>query len=415
MNNLRLRKVLQIKTKVVWWFLAIFILSFIVRAMFLIFVFGVETPLRGDEPDYNRVAVHFQSGNFWNAFPEGPSSYRAPFLPLQLSVLYSVMGIDTGLGRWCMVIISSLVAPMLYLVGMRFQQKQVIAMLAGAVWALYPPSIFMSCWLLTETNAALLMVIGLGCFLWTAQSKAPWPALITGIIWGLWTLNRPQLLFLPFALLVSQAVLRRRTTWHWAWNRWLICLLAVAVTMSPWIVRNYIIHGVFIPVTTQGGLTLAIANGSLNNPIVQKGGYYKNPKLYALVRNAPESEWNKIGMEFSFRHLRENAHLLPKAVLHRAINFWTFRPNPYKPHLTRNDWIMLFVWLPILLFFLVSFFKWPWQNDWPALVMIFYAFIFALPFAGFPRFRFPVDPLIIMRAIVGLWGTIGWILNRKTV
>jgi hypothetical protein len=49
----------------------------------------------------------------------------------------------------------------------------------------------------------------------------------------------------------------------------------------------------------------------------------------------------------------------------------------------------------------------PWQADWPSLAVIAYAFLVTLPFWGTPRFRFPVDPLIILRALVGVDASVG--------
>ena len=157
-----------------------------------------------------------------------------------------------------------------------------------------------------------------------------------------------------------------------------------------------------MPGTSAAGSVIMVSNVPLTHPAIQAGMYFKNSEELQFLAKQPEGMWNSLGLELALRHIGQNLALLLRPLLNRALNFWTPRPNPYDPSWDRNDWIMLVVWLPILMLFLSSFFKWSWRNDWPALVMILYAFIFTLPFWGTPRFRFPVDPLIVLRAMMGL-------------
>jgi len=265
-----------------------------------------------------------------------------------------------------------------------------------------------------ENMAALLSVVSLGAFLGTATKHALWLAMLTGFLWGLSTLNRPVHLLLPFALLSAQLILYRCLTCRWPWNCWLVGLMMVIITMTPWTIRNYHVHGSFMPTTSGMGWMMLMCNATLSHPNVQAGGYYKNPELVQRLEGHSEVERDQMGRQLAIEEIRRSWRVLPRAVISRALNFWTCRPDPFDSSWTRSDWIMLFIWVPVLILFVASFFTWSWSNDWPALVMILYAFIFTLPFWGTPRFRFPVDALIIMRAIAGISATIEWIRNRKT-
>lgn len=413
--KLNVDKIRNDTKKVLWTVLGLFVFSFLIRAVFLVNVTGVHTPLSGDMPDYHNIAVSFLNGNGWNDL-SGKWSYRPPLISAQLAAIYSIFGPDTGLARWHMVIISSVVTPLIFLVALQLLERRFwLAFGVGSLWSLYPPSIFYGSNVLTENMAALLSVASLGSFLWAARKRTFGPAILTGFLWGLSTLNRPIHLLLPFALLCVQLILHRRLTYYWSWKCWVVGLIMLIITMIPWTVRNYVVHESFMPVTSGMGWMMLMCNATLSHPNVQSGGYYKNPDLVQSLKGKNEVERDRIGRQFAMEEIRKNWRLLPRAVISRALNFWTFRPDPFTPSLTHNDWIMLFIWTPVLIFFVASFFAWSWRNDWPALVMILYAFVFILPFWGTLRFRFPVDPLIIMRAIVGLWGTVGWIRNRKTV
>ena len=96
--------------------------------------------------------------------------------------------------------------------------------------------------------------------------------------------------------------------------------------------------------------------------------------------------------------IRKNWRLLPEPLLNRAKHFWTWRPDPYDSTFTTNDLIMAIIWIPILFFFTFSLFNRKVQTSWPALAIIMYVFVTILPFWGSPRFRFPIDSLIIMLA-----------------
>ena len=396
-------------------FITLFFLSLVVRSLFLFFVTGVHIPLSGDMLDYHHIAVSFLNGTGWRDL-SGNWSYRPPLISSQLAVIYYIFGPDTGLARWYMVIVSSLVAPLIFLVARSLLEGRFWTPFSvGILWSFYPPSIFYGSRVLTENMAALLSVASLGSFLWAARKRTFGPAVLTGFIWGLSTLNRPIYLLLPFALLFIQLILHKRLTYGWSWNCWLVGIMMLIVTMTPWTVRNYVVHGTFMPTTSGMGWMMLMCNATLSHPNVQAGGYYKNPDLLQRLEGHSEVERDQIGRKLAMEEIRRNWRLLPRAVINRALNFWTFRPDPLDPSWTRNDRIMLFIWTPVLVFFVASFFIWSWRNDWPALVMILYAFIFTLPFWGTPRFRFPVDALIIMRAIVGLSAIIEWIRNRKII
>ena len=59
------------------------------------------------------------------------------------------------------------------------------------------------------------------------------------------------------------------------------------------------------------------------------------------------------------------------------------------------------IWIPVLLFFIFGIFNLPIRVTLPILLVILYACFMVIPFWGSPRFRFPVDSLIILIAFLG--------------
>ena len=396
-------RLLTQRRTLIYMLVGLFFISFAVRAVYLVEVTGIDWPLEGDEGAYHGIATGFVDGEGWGT--EGGKSERAPLLSFLLSGVYLLTGNSTSAARWAVVLFSSLVAPVLLLTVYRLVGRSDVALLVAGAWVLYPPSIWYSGRILTETTSALLVVGSLGAYLWAAKGHGGWSVLVAGALFGLLALNRATYLFLPFAFLLAQVALSMFGAVEWSWSRreWVVGLAAFAVVMTPWTVRNYIEHGVFLPHTTQGGELLLITNGTLESPLIREGRYFKNPELRRQVglESETEVERDSVSRRLALEEMRRNWHLLPEAVLNRAKNFWTTRPDPYDSTWTTNDWIMLAIWCPTLALFAVSSFVRSWRHYWPALWIILYAFLFTLPFWGTPRFRFPVDALIVTGAAVG--------------
>jgi len=223
-------------------------------------------------------------------------------------------------------------------------------------------------------------------------------------------LNRSSFVLLPFFMLGVQLLLQRAgAEMRLDRRQWLLAFVAVALVLSPWVVRNYLVHGVFMPGESRAGYVLYISNGTLNDPKIQAGKYFKNPDAaWVGSQGATEAETGAMLRRLVIDEIKNNWRLLPRPLFNRAKNFWTTRPDPYDPTWTRNDWIMLFVWAPVLVFFVTSSFVHSWKENWPALAVVLYVFLITLAFWGTPRFRFPVDPILITAAAAGFVEALRW-------
>ena len=303
-----------------------------------------------------------------------------------------------------MITLSSLVAPAIFIVSKTlFNNKLAVSLTAAIIVTFYPPSIYYSNMLLTENAASLFTPLILISYLLTSKTHSFWGAVVSGILWGLAALNRPVFLMLPIFLLISQILLQiisKSTFWRWRFRNWAIGILVMIITIAPWTVHNYLVHEKFVPLHSASGYMMLICNGKLNHPDIQKGLFYYKDKQYETILNDTlnEIEKDEEAMQMALSEIRKNWRLLPEPLLNRAKHFWTWRPDPYDSTFTTNDLIMAIIWIPILFFFTFSLFNRKVQTSWPALAIIMYVFVTILPFWGSPRFRFPIDSLIIMLA-----------------
>ena len=404
-------------TKIIFWLTLFFILSFVIRLILFFAPIESLTALQGDEQAYSSMAESIFNGTGWQDYA-GRSSYLPPLLPIMLALSYQLFEVDHNSAKVLMILLSSFVAPAIFIVSKTlFENKLAVSLMTATIVTFYPPSIYYSNMLLTENAASLFAPLILISYLLTSKTHSFWGTIISGILWGLAALNRPVFLMLPIFLLISQILLQiisRSICWRWRFTNWAIGILVMIITISPWTVHNYLVHDTFVPIHSASGYMMLICNGKLNHPDIQKGLFYYKDKQYETVLNDTlnEIEKDEIAMEMALSEIRENWPLLFKPVLNRAKNFWTWRPDPYDSTFTRNDLVMAIIWIPILFFFTFSLFNRKVQTSWPALAIVLYVFVTILPFWGSPRFRFPIDSLIIMYASFGFIEVISIVLNK---
>ena len=383
--------------------IALFTLALVVRLIYLIVISGLNAPFDGDEIEYHNFATSLSENGEYRT--EKGRATRPPVTPFLISMVYLVTGPDPTAARVLGVVISSLVPGMLYIVGMLFTRNRRVVLLAAFAFTLYPPAIFYAPMILTENLTSLLVITSLGSYLWASQKRTALSVIATGVIWTILGLNRSVFILTPIAFLIIQLIVTRFGTQDWIWSRkmWLIGIAAFVITLSPWIIRNAVILDSFVPTTTRSGALLLMTNGTLDSEEIKSGQYFKNPELFTIDGTGMnEVEIDAIKRKRALDELSENWTQLPQPLFNRAKNFWTFRPDPYDPSLTRNDVIMSVIWIPVLLFFFLSSFVRSWKRNWPILTFILLTFVLTLPFWGTPRFRFPVDSLLILGASTGL-------------
>lgn len=140
---------------------------------------------------------------------------------------------------------------------------------AAGMMAVYPPMIHYSALLMTETLFVFLILAAVFLLLRIESPRGP-GVLAAGVLAGLGALCRPTL----FPFLLPAAV--------WLWRRFrragppALYLLAAALVLLPWTVRNYLRLGRPVLLTSQGGSNLYLANNPLS-----RGGTVSHQELIA--------------------------------------------------------------------------------------------------------------------------------------
>jgi hypothetical protein len=133
------------------------------------------------------------------------------------------------------------------------------ALLMGA---LYLPLVQMPCYIMTECLYTTLLFLGvlLGVHL-LRKVESITLALATGAVLGLCLLTRP--IGLAVASLLALVLLLRHH--HRALPALACVTLAFALCWAPWIARNYVSMGTWIPLSSGGGISIYRANNPKSN------------------------------------------------------------------------------------------------------------------------------------------------------
>ena len=186
----------------------------------------------------------------------GPTAVRGPGYPYLLGGVYAVSGDSRTVGRLVGAALGALTVFLIYLLGRRVWGRRVGLWAAGLA-AVFPPLVLLSRELLSETLFIPLLLAALLCVLNFRRSGGAlrW-AIAAGALCGLAALTRNTAIVLLVVVPVGVWTSRPRFA-----ARSLLApasvLLAAALVIAPWALRNAAEFGRFVPLTTSAGITAA--------------------------------------------------------------------------------------------------------------------------------------------------------------
>lgn len=327
--------------------------------------------------------------------------------PVLLSLIISPFAeLNPHIIRIILVFISSTTTIFVYFLSKTiFHSSKSLRIISSIIWALYPPAIWYSGLILTEALTSLLLIITALTLIKLIYTHKSFPAIYVGISLGLLILTRSSYVFLPFALvsfsILSPYVFKKPL---FTLNQCLLFIFTACIVTSPIIIRNYSSVQSFLPTETRLAYGLIMSNGDFKSTSIRQGGYDKNTeamKKYSELQQqgVSFSDLNKAAKSITIEQLRTNYNLLPEILMHRTINFWGPRPDPFDSEFTNNDIIMVIIWAPILLMFLFSFLWLRSIEFWLIIGILAYVYLTSMIFWCSPRFRFPIDSFIIILSV----------------
>lgn len=235
----------------------IFITALLLRVVFLVLA-GDRFPVSPDTIHrYDRIALNMQAGEGFSLKGK-PTTQSGPFYPALLFLVYGLFGYSALVVRVFLSVIDAAQCVLFYKLAKKYFGTGV-SILTAILLIVSPFSMYSILVASTEVpftflHAALLLLLS-GAFE-AAGYRQFW---YSGFVVGFAALCRGTALSLPFFLAPAFAVAPRRPVKKKVFA-FVFFLVAFTATITPWIVRNYVQFGRFIPVQTMGGVHLYFAS-----------------------------------------------------------------------------------------------------------------------------------------------------------
>ena len=343
----------------------------------------------------------------------GPTAWMTPLFPMLLAGIFRIFGSYT-FHAWLAVVLFNIfcctaACVPLFLVGKKIGG---IALGAGAawLWAIFPNAILLPVESMWDASLSALLATTI---LWATLALHDSPRFRNwcayGLLWGFALMINATLgALLPFLM----AWLLYRA--HQANQRWIgkgaAAILIVVLCCVPWTVRNYSVFHTFVPLRSVLGLQLWLGNNDRTENIF-RGDLHP-------IYNADEREHYVALGEIDYMHEKKEAALEYiwshpsrefQLISRRFISIWSGgTPYPVRDFAQSSSWwfryVVVFNLLAaagalcgiIILFFQRNIYAIP-VAAFPVVYPIAFYMTLALP-----RYRLPIDPVVMLLAVVGL-------------
>jgi 4-amino-4-deoxy-L-arabinose transferase-like glycosyltransferase len=407
------------------------VLAFAVRVLLLFHGSGdIPVAVKANQPfgyELGRVARAIAAGQGFSSplrlFDTGPTAWFTPIYPYLVAGIFKVWGIYSDLSHIIISMLNSAfvaltIIPIYSIAKRTFGQG--VAVASSWIWAFLPTAMFFPiAWVWDTTLAALFLTL----IFWATlamrenQTLSAWAGY--GALWAIGVLINPSILsLLPFLLgwLLWQSH-KARVPWvKFAAST----LLVFAIALGPWTIRNYGVFGKFIVLRSNFGLELWLGN----NPSVPdtwspwlhpNDNFQEGEKYKRMGEIAYMAEKQKEAITFMRTHPADTLYFTFRrfvnnwlGVTDSPVDSWSHSPYNVKAFVVLNCLFPLFTLLGALFAY-----REKQREAVPfAMVLLVFPAIFYVTHTS-PRYRFPMDPIMVVLAAHGVTSAISLLRTRS--
>lgn len=280
----------------------------------------------------------------------------------------------------------------------------------------YPTVFFSSFFILTEMLFTVLLYASSYLFILYEEKKDYLFLIFSAVLLAFAALTRSMILFFPFGFAVCAAaysIYKKKKFGRTVFDSF-VFLFFFCVIIMPWTLRNYLVFKKFIPITTNGGGIyfgyLALKYGEENVWKCSEMKEFKKAKTNMIL--------DKMFLEAEKKLLREKRAELVFDSFKRFFVFWLDIPGS-KILLKGKNLILVFLksaHYSLLLFSFAGILFALKEHKKIFLFLIFICYYAALHSATFAngRYRFPIEPVLLLFAYVGAKKIIEILIRRNS-
>jgi hypothetical protein len=377
-------------------------------------------PIKANLPygyELGRVARAIAAGDGFSSplrdLDTGPTAWFTPIYPYFVAGIFKVWGIYSDMSR---IIIATLncafaaltIIPIHAIAKRTFGEG--VAVGASWVWVFLPTALFFPIawiWDTALTGFFFLLIFWATLALRGSRSLLPWAGY--GVLWVVGGLINPSVLSLfPFFLgwlLWNE----RKDSALWIKHAAAVLLL-FTIGLIPWTIRNYRVFGKFIVLRSNFGLELWLGNNpNVIDLLSQMSHPNDNPEEAEKYRRMGEIAYMAEKQHEAFAFMRTHPVDTLNHTFHRFVEIWLAQTDSLvdlwsgasfygKVLLILNTLLALLSLLGVLYAYRTHH---PYAAPY-ALVLLIFPLVFYLTHSS-PRYRYPMDPIIVVLATSSLW------------
>lgn len=277
-----------------------------------------------------------------------------------------------------------------------------VALVAAAMVALYPFFLFYQGLLLSETLFTTWLVAGIAAlYRWRERGCRIDAALVvTCLCFAAATWTKATLTILPPLLIAA-------TAWtagaHWRRTLTLLVVMTClyGALLSPWWIRNAVVLGEFVPLTTGSAENLYLGNNPHNPEAGIDWASDVEPDVVARIRALPnEIERQRAFGTQAMDYIKADPSAFVEAAAKKFLRFWNIVPNAREFSSTIYRIVSAASFGPVLLLALICVARqWQqWRRLSPLYLIVgYFTFVHVVTVASL-RYRLPIEPILILLA-----------------
>ncbi|MBB6051595.1 ArnT family glycosyltransferase [Armatimonas rosea] len=391
--------------------IAFMIVAFLLRISAAVALRNIHLPpdktFGADGIEFNLLGLQLIRGHGY-AWESGQlTSFRAPGLPFLLAGLYSLVGENYVFSYLTFSLLGMFSCLFIFLTAEILLSKK-LAILSALLSAFYFPHIYFSTVFASENLFIFLLSLGILLFTKNLKTESRYGLILSGLILGFSTLTRPfAILLLPAFLLVI--VITHKKNVARAIFPAILYALSFTSIVAPWTIRNYLVHGKFVLVATNGGSTFY---GGNNTTVATQpkllGAWVSTTELpYRSMVDATPNEYahDKMEWKLGIDWIRDHPLSIPVLFISKIIRF-------FLPDFNSGNKLMLLSNVifstPVLILCIIGIVKSLktyrlFSTEWLVIHLAMTStLITAIVFWGDPRFRDGTMIALILYATYGL-------------
>jgi 4-amino-4-deoxy-L-arabinose transferase-like glycosyltransferase len=342
----------------------------------------------------------------------GPTALLPPLFPSLLALIFRVFGIYTARSALITLSLNSLFSALtcipIYL-SLKEAAGERQAKWAGWLWAIYPFSVYFSAAQIWDYALTALLFASAFCLVPRLHlQQRGWKWFGFGVLYGFAVLSNPSVLSC-FPLLLLEPVWKvKRVGGPWL-ARGALTVIALAVVVGPWAIRNRIVMHSVSPIRDGFWLEFWAGNNgdtSMSNP--RWAHPASNPVEMETFRHEGETAYLAHKRSLALSFVRHHPFFFAGVSLRRFVRFWTgfwsfqvdyLRVEPF-------DIPNVFFCASVTLLMLRGLHRWLKEDPSQAFRYLITFIVFPLPYYlthSSMDYRQPIEPQIVIVVALGLF------------